>query len=308
MIEVPRASEPAGSGLLLVDKPAAATSHDVVAAVRRLAGTRKVGHAGTLDPMATGLLVLGVGAGTKLLTYLAGLDKDYEATMRFGIGTDTDDADGTVTATPGLSATDHDIDRALAGLLGDIDQVPSTFSAKKIGGKRAYDLARGGRDVDLAPVRVTVRSLERTSDPGSTVVDGIPVTDVEVSVTVSTGTYIRALARDAGASINSAAHLRALRRTRVGSFRVADAMTIEEAVAAIDRGPLPLVSMAEGAGAVLNTIEVSAAEERALRYGQVIERRDTSGPVALVRDGSLVAIGVPRGGGIGPATVFPASA
>lgn len=308
MIEVPRAAQEAGSGLLLIDKPAAATSHDVVAAVRRLAATRKVGHAGTLDPMATGLLVLGVGAGTKLLTYLSGLDKNYEATIRFGVGTDTDDAEGHVTASPGYAGDVGAIDAVLASLTGQLDQVPSTYSAKKIAGQKAYDLAREGKRVDLEPVPVRVDTFDRVGQPRHVTVGQIEVIDVDVNVSVSSGTYIRALARDAGAALGSAAHLTALRRTRVGPFRVVDGLTIDSCITAVESGPLPLMRLADGAGAVMGRVEISEAQERSLRYGQVIDVDTDSYPVALVRDLRLVAIGVPRHSKVGPSTVFPAGA
>ncbi|KGN28978.1 tRNA pseudouridine synthase B, partial [Knoellia flava TL1] len=205
-------------GLLVVDKPSDWTSHDVVARARRLCSTRKVGHAGTLDPMATGVLVLGVGRATKLLTFLVGADKDYDATIRLGQGTLTDDAEGEVTSAPGAKdLTDAAIAAAVATLTGDIEQVPSAVSAIKVKGERSYHRARAGEAVDLPARPVTVSRFD-VHDVRRGDVDGLPVVDVDVTVTVSSGTYVRALARDLGGALGSAGHLTALRRTRVGGF------------------------------------------------------------------------------------------
>ncbi len=214
------------SGILLVDKPHGLTSHDVVARIRRLAGTRRVGHAGTLDPMATGLLVLGLNGATRLLTYLVGLDKEYFATIRLGAATDTDDAEGTrlgrASAEVVAAVTSEDIAAQIAVLSGEIRQVPSSVSAIKVGGKRAYTLARAGEEVELAARTVTVSTFELL---GSRHDDGF--LDLEVRVECSSGTYIRALARDLGAALGVGGHLTALRRTRIGPFAVADAAELE---------------------------------------------------------------------------------
>jgi tRNA pseudouridine55 synthase len=256
---------PNGPGILLVDKPGGMTSHDVVARARKALGTRKIGHAGTLDPLATGLLVLGVDSATRLLTYLVGLDKTYEATIRLGMATDSDDSDGEVIShadAQDLAAVDADTLRApVAALTGRISQVPSTVSAIKVGGRRAYDLARAGEEVVLASREVTVSRFEvldirRTADAAGSAVD------LDVVVDCSSGTYIRALARDLGAALGVGGHLTALRRTRVGPFGIEDAVG-PEAIATE-----PLLSAAEVAVRVLGGIQVTDAEASALRHGQ----------------------------------------
>jgi tRNA pseudouridine55 synthase len=219
-------------GLLVVDKPAGLTSHDVVARVRRILHTRAVGHAGTLDPMATGVLVLGVGRATRLLGHLALDDKEYLGTIRLGVATTTDDAEGEPLGAPAadLDAADLDGDAIAAGmraLSGPIQQVPSTVSAIKVGGQRAYKLARGGEHVELAARPVTVHRFELLD-----LRRGEGVTDVDVLVECSTGTYVRALARDLGAALGVGGHLTALRRTRVGPFGLDAARTLPELEAA----------------------------------------------------------------------------
>lgn len=250
-----------GPGILLVDKPGGMTSHDVVSRARRALGTRKIGHAGTLDPLATGLLVLGVDSATRLLTYLVGLDKTYEATIRLGAATDSDDSDGEIVARAdpsALAAVDAEAVRApISALTGRISQVPSTVSAIKIGGRRAYDLARAGEEVVLSSREVTVsrfevRELRRTDD----------AVDLDVVVDCSSGTYIRALARDLGAALTVGGHLTALRRTRVGPFEIADAVDPDDIAAR------PLLAPADVAVRVLGGITVTDAEASALRHGQ----------------------------------------
>lgn len=212
---------PRRSGILLVDKAGGLTSHDVVSRIRKLAGTKKVGHAGTLDPMATGLLVLGLNSSTRLLTYLVGLDKEYLATIRLGASTPTDDAESEADqlADPALlsAITDRDIAAQIATLTGTIQQVPSTVSAIKVDGKRAYARVRAGEQVELVPRTVTVSEFTVLS------VTRAEWVDVEVRVRCSSGTYIRALARDLGNQLGVGGHLSALRRTQVGPFRVEDA-------------------------------------------------------------------------------------
>jgi tRNA pseudouridine55 synthase len=211
------------SGLVVVDKPAGMTSHDVVGRARRLLGTRKVGHAGTLDPMATGVLVLGVNRATRLLGHLALDTKAYTATIRLGASTTTDDAEGEVTAEADAGAVTEDAVRTgMAGLTGAIEQVPSTVSAIKVDGRRAYARARAGEEVVLAARPVTVSAFELVSDRR----EG-PYLDLAVRVECSSGTYVRALARDLGAGLGVGGHLTALRRTRVGPFRVQDARTLD---------------------------------------------------------------------------------
>lgn len=297
MIETPRGISPAASGILVVDKPAAVTSHDVVAAVRRLACTKKVGHAGTLDPAATGVLVLGIGAGTKLLTYLSGADKDYVSRFRLGQETDTEDAEGRIVSIPGIDASDDEIDAALASLTGTISQVPSAYSAKKIDGKRAYDLARAGEKVDLKAVEVTVSRLVRTSP----IIRRDGLADFDVEVTCSSGTYVRALARQTGQALGSIGHITALRRTRVGGFT--EARSVADMVAQVGHEPLSVIPLAEAARRALPWAEITDSQEQALQFGQFIDL-DASTPVALVRGDTLVAIGKKRGSQIGPAVVF----
>jgi tRNA pseudouridine55 synthase len=209
-------------GLLLVDKPAGMTSHDVVGVARRALGEKRVGHAGTLDPFATGLLVLLFGRATRLLPHVSGDPKVYDATIRFGVETDTEDLHGQpVHVAP--PPTEDAIRAALPGLTGEIDQVPPAYSAKRVGGQRAYDLARAGAAVDLAPVRVRVDRWELLTCRG-----GDAVEECDVRITCGGGTYVRSLARDLARAVGSAAHLTALRRIRSGAFDVADAVTVDE--------------------------------------------------------------------------------
>lgn len=282
----------AASGILLVDKAGGMTSHDVVARARRALGTRKVGHAGTLDPMATGLLVLGVESSTRLLTYLVGLGKTYEATIRLGAATDTDDAEGDEIARAdavAVAALDPlRIDAGIAALTGPISQVPSTVSAIKIGGRRAYDLARAGEEVTLKARDVTI---DRFDVLGQRAVDGMR--DLDVVVECSSGTYIRALARDLGTDLGVGGHLTALRRTRVGPFDVADAVAVDDIAEGALRRP------ADVAAAVLGRLDVTADEGRDLRHGKKLvgagSRLDGPLAAAIDPDGRLVGVVAPRG-------------
>ena len=207
----------AGDGLVVVDKPAGWTSHDVVGRCRRLYGTRKVGHAGTLDPMATGVLVVGVGRATRLLTFLVGCDKEYLATIRLGQTTVTDDAEGEITASAGArGVADERIAEEIAALTGEIAQVPSSVSAIKVDGRRSYARVRSGEQVELEARPVTVTVFEVLDRRDLAADDGTYVVDLDVRVVVSAGTYVRALARDLGAGLGTGGHLTALRRTRVG--------------------------------------------------------------------------------------------
>jgi tRNA pseudouridine55 synthase len=209
---------PDAGGLLLVDKPPGITSHDVVAIVRRVVGSQRVGHTGTLDPFATGLLVILVGRGTRLIPYIDGEPKVYDATIRFGAETDTDDATGTVVREAELPC-DADVAAAIDRLTGAIDQMPPAYSARQVAGTRAYTAARRGAPLDLQPARVTVHSWAL----GPTI-DG----ELTARITCGGGTYIRALARDLGRLSNSAAHLSALRRVRSGVFAVDDAYSLDQ--------------------------------------------------------------------------------
>jgi len=253
-------------GILLVDKAEDRTSHDVVARVRWLLGTKKVGHAGTLDPMATGLLVLGIGQGTRLLTHLVGLDKTYRATIRLGRATTTDDREGEPLGEQ-VDATgieDARLEEVLHTLRGDIQQVPSTVSAIKIDGKRAYARARAGEDVQLAARPVRVPRFEITS---RTAADGH--LDLEAVVDCSSGTYVRALARDLGAALGVGGHLTALRRTAVGPFAVEDGVHVP-ARGEGDEVDLPLHGLGEIASRVLPVLAVDEAEAAALGTGRRI--------------------------------------
>ncbi|MFW5471160.1 tRNA pseudouridine(55) synthase TruB [Knoellia sp. CPCC 206435] len=279
-------------GLLVVDKPQDWTSHDVVARARRLCGTRKVGHAGTLDPMATGVLVLGVGRATRLLTFLVGCDKDYATTIRLGQGTLTDDAEGEVTSAPGAAGlADEALTAAVATLTGDTQQVPSSVSAIKVKGERSYHRARAGESVDLPPRPVTVSRFE-LRDVRRLVVDGLDVVDLDAEVTVSSGTYVRALARDLGSALGSAGHLTALRRTRVGGFGLDRAHPLAH-LEARQGEPMPVVPLAEAARAAFDARELSDDEARTIGFGQRVPSAvpGRAEPVAaFAPDGSLVAM------------------
>lgn len=246
---------------LLVDKPSGMTSHDVVARVRRAAGTRKVGHAGTLDPMATGLLMIGIEGATRLLHYCVGLDKVYTATIRLGATSSTDDADGEVGPTAPAAALDAideaAIDAGIAALTGPIEQVPSSVSAIKVDGKRAYDRVREGEEVVLKARAVRILRFERhgalrRSEQGI---------DLDVEVECSSGTYIRALARDLGAALGVGGYLTVLRRTSVGPFRVDEAASLDEPLAR------PLTP-AEAASALFPTVRLGQHEAIALGHGK----------------------------------------
>jgi tRNA pseudouridine55 synthase len=285
------------SGLVVVDKPAGWTSHDVVARIRRLAGTRKVGHAGTLDPMATGVLVVGVEKATRLLGHLALSDKDYAATIRLGVSTDTDDADGQVVATaPAGAVTPDRLAAALGPLTGEIQQVPPGISAIKVGGQRAYRLTRDGAPPKLAARTVTVSALTATAcRPG----DG--VLDVDVEVTCSSGTYIRAIARDLGAALGTGGHLTALRRTRSGPYRVDGAATLDQLAAAF-----AVVPLAEAAVATFPRRDLTEAEAATLSHGGRLPPGEAgAGPVAAIApDGTLIALLTEEDGQARPLAVF----
>jgi tRNA pseudouridine55 synthase len=250
-------------GLVVVDKPAGFTSHDVVASVRRLAGTKRVGHAGTLDPMATGVLLVGIGRATRLLGHLALHDKDYLATMRLGQTTSSDDAEGEVVAsTPAGRLTRDAVAKAVARFVGEIKQRPPAVSAIKVDGKRAYARARAGEDVILAERSVVVSRFDVIAvRPVADIADGA-LLDVDVEVTCSTGTYIRALARDVGAVLGVGGHLSALRRTRVGAFDLTGARTLAELGEDFTITPLD-----EVAAATFVRRDVDADEAAALSHG-----------------------------------------
>jgi tRNA pseudouridine55 synthase len=297
----------APDGVVVVDKPAGLTSHDVVARMRRIAGTRKVGHAGTLDPMATGVLVIGIGRATRLLTYVVGADKEYTATIRLGVATTTDDAEGEVLATVDASAVTREaIAASVLDLTGAIEQVPSSVSAIKVDGKRAYARVREGEDVRLAARPVTVFRFDvHEVRPGTS--GDVGVVDVDVTVVCSSGTYVRALARDLGAALGVGGHLTALRRTRVGGYTLAGARTLEELADLDVDVPLEVVGLADAARAIFPVRDLSADEAAALSYGKRIARghEPTHGLVAgISADGILVALLEDRATQSAPVLVF----
>jgi tRNA pseudouridine55 synthase len=286
-----------------VDKAAGLTSHGVVGRVRRLLGTRKVGHAGTLDPMATGVLVVGVERATRLLGHLTLTDKTYEATVRLGVGTVTDDAEGDVVATPGLAELEGaSLEAALVAFRGPILQVPTAVSAIKVDGVRSYARVRAGEDVALTPRLVTVHRFEVLGRRDE-VVDGVPVVDLDVVVDCTSGTYVRALARDLGASLGSAGHLTALRRTRVGPFTLADAVVLPEprpdaVVPAVE----PIAAVAARSFPVLR---LPAAQADDVRVGRRLPDVALAGLTAVFDpEGEFLALYRPAPDGARPEAVF----
>ncbi|RKQ33353.1 tRNA pseudouridine(55) synthase TruB [Kocuria tytonis] len=323
----PAPSLPRVAGLVVVDKPLGWTSHDVVARMRRLAGTRKVGHAGTLDPAASGVLVIGVEKATKLLTWVTGTDKTYEAEIRLGAATVTDDAEGDVTRTAApqelAGITDERIMAAVAELTGEIQQVPSAVSAIKVNGQRSYARVRSGEDVQLAARPVTVSRFEvheirRTpaeaaagESPDAT--GAVRSIDVSATVTCSSGTYVRALARDLGEALGVGGHLTALRRTRVGSFTLDHAHTLDELAERVRAGgTVDTLGIADAARLLFPVRELDAAEATDLSHGRRIgptPLSDVPGGAApsarggdetvvacFAPDGTLVALAANRGG------------
>ena len=338
-----------------MDKPRGLTSHDVVGVTRRLAATRKVGHAGTLDPMATGLLVLGIGRATRFLTYLVGADKTYESTIRLGMETTTEDAEGQVVAARGCRIDDlieGRLREALASLTGRIQQVPSAISAIKVNGVRAYKRVRDGQDVELEARPVTIHELRLTGEPRQVGVNlpgaaaggvstgaevngvggEVQVVDLDVGVSCSSGTYVRALARDLGRTLGCGAHLIALRRTGVGPFDVGQAHTltalseqVETDAATPDPRGVTTVPLEEVARRCFERLDLTEAEARGLRFGQpldvaALERAQSpvgnAVPVAskeapgqrvvagFAPDGRLVALLTPRGSRARPVLVL----
>ncbi len=281
-------------GLLVVDKPAGWTSHQVVGRLRRILGTRKVGHAGTLDPMATGVLVVGAGRATRLLGHLALTDKSYSATIRLGQTTLTDDADGELVAADGAAGVSTEtVVSAMAAFRGPITQVPSTVSAIKVDGQRAYLRVRRGEDVVLSGRQVVVSRFEATGMRPAEA-DGVPVLDVDVEVDCSSGTYIRALARDLGRDLGTGGHLTRLRRTRVGSFSFSDPHLSPDALAGDPGSRVPLLGLAEVARRCFPVVEVDAGEAVDVRHGRPLNRT-VPGPVtAVLAEGDLLALYRPQ--------------
>ena len=264
-------------GLVIVDKPSGFTSHDVVAKMRGIARTRRVGHAGTLDPMATGVLVLGVEKATKLLGHLALTEKEYLGTIRLGQTTVTDDAEGEITSSADASGVDPGgrSTPGVAALTGDIMQVPSKVSAIKIDGKRSYARVRGGEEFEIPARPVTVSSFRVYDVREAVAEDGTPVVDLVVSVVCSSGTYIRALARDLGAGLGVGGHLTALRRTRVGPYGLDAARTLEQL-----QEELTVMPIAEAAAAAFPRWDVDD------EAGQAAHQRRTAGHAARTPAGA----------------------
>jgi tRNA pseudouridine55 synthase len=289
-------------GLVIVDKPGGLTSHDVVARIRRLAGTRRVGHAGTLDPMATGVLVVGVEKATRLLGHLTLTEKQYDATIRLGQSTSTDDAEGEITGTaPASDVSPEALAKAVKDLTGEIQQVPPAVSAIKVDGQRAYKLTRAGAAPELKPRPVTVYEFTVTAiRPAG---DG-DLTDIDATVRCSSGTYIRALARDLGNSLGTGGHLTALRRTRVGGYGLDTAKTLDQLAERFEVVPLD-----QAAAAAFGRRDLSADEARRVAHGGRLPAgppgTGTPGPTAaFAPDGSLVALLAEQDGQARPLAVF----
>ncbi len=271
------------AGLVVVDKPGGVTSHDVVGRCRRIFGTRKVGHAGTLDPMATGVLVVGIERATKILGLLTATDKSYSATIRLGQTTSTEDAEGEVLQSVSADeVTDAQIGEAVAALRGEIAQVPSAVSAIKVGGKRAYQLAREGQAIELAPRDVRIDRFDVLAVRRH---EGL--VDVDVDVDCSSGTYIRALARDVGGALGVGGHLTALRRTRVGRFGLDQARTLDD----LAETPRLSYSLAEACLQSFLRRDLSTAEAEDTRHGRPLKPAGIDGIYAAVApDGQLIAL------------------
>jgi len=266
-------TSPGVEGLLLVDKPRGLTSHDVVDRVRRTLGTRKVGHAGTLDPMATGLLLIGVGRATRLLRFLGDLPKSYEGTLRLGVETDTLDADGDVIRESAVDVTKEQVAEAMRSLVGESFQRPPAYSAVKVGGRKLYEAARAGEQLEAEPRPIRVDSFDLLSfDPP----------DVTFRVICSGGTYVRVLAADVGAAVSTGAHLTALRRTAIGPYRAQDAIS-PDAV----REPLAI----EAAVGHLPRLDLEVDEAEAASHGRPLGPAGIEGPYGVFgSDGRLIGV------------------
>ncbi|MBO0677063.1 tRNA pseudouridine(55) synthase TruB [Mycolicibacterium sp. S2-37] len=275
------------AGIVVVDKPAGMTSHDVVGRCRRIFGTRKVGHAGTLDPMATGVLVIGIERATKLLGLLTATDKSYDATIRLGQTTTTEDAQGEIVSTiPASEVSDAAIAGAVAALRGPIEQVPSAVSAIKVGGQRAYKLVREGQTVELAARRVRIERFDVLAVRRAG--DGVPdVIDVDVRVDCSSGTYIRALARDVGSALGVGGHLTALRRTRVGRFGLDEAYGLD----ALADHPALSHPLDEACLLAFPRRDLSTEEAESARHGRALPPAGIDGVYAATApDGAVIAL------------------
>ena len=289
---------PVRDGLVVVDKPGGCTSHDVVARLRKVYGQRRVGHAGTLDPDATGVLLVGLGRATRLLRFLQDTGKAYRGTVRFGIATSTLDAAGEVLDRVPMPVTREQVESAAARFVGEIEQVPPMVSAVKVGGRRLHELARRGEEVERAPRRVRIDRFEiEDFEPG-------PYPLATVLVECSSGTYVRTLAADLGAALGGCAHLESLRRTRVGSFALDEARTLDDVAAD------PEAAVCSPAAAVLDLerVEVDAQQAEAVCHGMTFPASafaaQGAGPFAVIGPpGDLLAVYVRRGAGVKPAVV-----
>ncbi|MFE2170063.1 tRNA pseudouridine(55) synthase TruB [Streptomyces sp. NPDC059447] len=291
-------------GLVIVDKPSGFTSHDVVAKMRGIAKTRRVGHAGTLDPMATGVLVLGVEKATKLLGHLALTEKEYVGTIRLGQNTLTDDAEGEITSSADASGVTRDaVDAGVAKLSGEIMQVPSKVSAIKIKGVRSYKRARDGEDFEIPARPVTISSFQVYDMREAEAEDGTKVVDLVVSVVCSSGTYIRALARDLGADLGVGGHLTALRRTRVGPYKLDRARTLDQL-----QEELTVMPIGEAAAAAFPRWDLDARRASLLANGVRIEMPDAyaAGQTVAVfgPEGTLLGLVESKGGKAKSLAVF----
>ena len=278
------------SCILPVDKPVGPTSHDIVGMARRALGTRRIGHTGTLDPFASGLLLLCVEQATRIAEYLSDMPKSYRAVARFDGSSTTDDLTCEITfSTSSEKLSEAAVHAALQQQVGAIAQRPSSYSAKKIGGERAYEIARRGEAVELAPSQVTIHAIR---------VLRIDLPDVEFEVDCSSGTYVRAIARDVGDQLGTGGYLTALRRTAIGEFNVAAAVPPERIA---DAERIPVVR----AIAHIPQVGIDTDQERAIRFGQSIDVATDSGTVALTRGEQLIAIAFSDGSRIKPKKVFP---
>jgi tRNA pseudouridine55 synthase len=289
-------TDAARAGVLPIDKPVGPTSHDVVAAARRALRTRRIGHTGTLDPFASGLLLLCIGAATRIAEYLTGLDKRYTATLRLGIATDTDDSTGAVLSRRDIShISEAAVERAAAALRGSVLQIPPQYSAKKVGGRRAYAVAREGGATTLEPVPVSIHGL---------VITRFQPPDVDIDVHCSSGTYIRAIARDMGAALGVGAHLTTLRRTAIGRRGLADALPLGALLSDPDRAAgfiVPTLAALDS----MPQVELDSAQADHVRHGRTVElRHEIEGTVALKTGDVLLAVAHAHGGVVRPRKVF----
>ncbi len=289
------------NGFLIVNKPAGMTSHDAVNAVRRMSGTRRVGHAGTLDPMATGVLVLALGAATRLVQFIDGSDKTYRATLRLGETTTTYDADGDLVERRPVTVSPAEIEAALAGFRGPIAQIPPMYSAVKVKGHKLYKLARQGKEIERAARPITIYRLD---------VLAWALPDVTIEVVCSAGTYIRSLAHDVGQVLGCGAHLTALIRTAAGDFRLEDAYTLEALDELAQAGRLAAALLPpEAVLTALPVIALTPEQEQAVRFGQTVMLDGApAGTLAQARDaaGRLVAVMFPLEPGVWrPKIVLP---